>query len=61
MVEKGNLGDINLWRLENRNKDDNGGERLCVWECGVVGGGESGDVLFIVKGVEWICYFFIYR
>lgn len=52
VAEKGNSGDINLWRPENRSKDDNGGERSRAWECGAVGGGESGDALSTAKGAE---------
>lgn len=49
MAEKGNSNNINPSRLENRNKDDRKGERSHDWECGDVGGRDSGNVLFTAK------------
>lgn len=49
MAEKGNSNGINLQRPENRSKDDSGEERAHDWECGDVGGRDSGDILPAAK------------
>ena len=45
MAGSGNSNDVNLWRLVNGNKDDHKGKGSHDWECGNVGGRDSGNVL----------------